>query len=81
MIWRVVRGRPILEESHGVDGPLGPRSYPRSVPFPSASNRSFTPFTTPGSRPQLGGGWPVFITDIERLPDGRVTFAIGYETY
>ncbi|HEX8916039.1 MAG TPA: M6 family metalloprotease domain-containing protein [Humisphaera sp.] len=81
LVWRVVRGRPILEESHGVDGPLGPRSYLRSVPFPTASNRSFTPFTTPSSRPQLGGGTPVFITEIERLPDGRVSFCVGYETY
>lgn len=81
LIWRVVRGRPMLEESHGVEGPLGPRSYLRSVPFPTASNRAFTPYTIPSSKPQLGGGSPVFITDIERLPDGRVTFSVGYETY
>jgi M6 family metalloprotease-like protein len=81
LIWRVVRGRPMLEESHGVEGPLGPRSFLRAVPFPTASNRAFTPYTTPSSRSQLGGGLPVFITDIQRLPDGRVTFSIGYETY
>ncbi|QOV91284.1 M6 family metalloprotease domain-containing protein [Humisphaera borealis] len=81
LIWRVVRGRPILEESHGVDGPLGPRSYLRSVPFPTTSNHSFTPYTTPSSKSQLGGGMPVFITDIEKLPDGRVTFAVGYQKY
>jgi immune inhibitor A len=80
LIWRVVRGRPMLEESHGVEGPLGPRSFLREVPFPSAANRAFTPFTTPASKPQLGGGMPVYITDIERLPDGRVAFSIGYET-
>ena len=38
LIWRVVHDRPLLEESHGVEGPLGPRVYLRSVPFPSASN-------------------------------------------
>jgi M6 family metalloprotease-like protein len=81
LIWRVVRNRPMLEESHGVEGPLGPRSFLRQVPFPSTANHSFTPFTTPSSKPQLGGGTPVFITDIEKLPDGRVTFSIGYETY
>jgi M6 family metalloprotease-like protein len=81
LIWRVVRNRPMLEESHGVEGPLGPRSFLRSVPFPSISNHAFTPYTTPSSRPQLGGGTPVFITEIERLPDGRVTFSIGYEMY
>jgi M6 family metalloprotease-like protein len=81
LVWRVVRGRPILEESHGVDGPLGPRSFLRQVPYPSPSNRAFTPFTTPSSRPQLGGGLPVFVTDVERLPDGRVSFRIGYETF
>jgi hypothetical protein len=81
LVWRVVRGRPILEESHGVEGPLGPRSFLRQVPFPSAANSSFTPFTTPSSKPQLGGGLPVFITHIERLPDGRVAFRVGYETY
>jgi M6 family metalloprotease-like protein len=80
LIWRVVRGRPILEEAHGVEGPMGPRSFLREVPFPSVSNRAFTPFTTPSSKSQLGGGTPVYITDIERLPDGRVSFRIGYET-
>jgi M6 family metalloprotease-like protein len=81
LIWRVVQNRPILEESHGVDGPTGPRVFLDSVPFPSAANRSFTPFTTPSSRAQLGGGTPVHITNIRRLPDGRITFYIGYEYY
>ena len=79
LIWRVVRNRPILEESHGVDGPSGPNVYLREVPYPSKSNDSFTPFTTPSSRSQLGGGLPVHLTSIKRLPDGRVSFAIGYE--
>ncbi len=39
----------------------------------------FTPFTTPSSKSQLGGGLPVYITNIRQLPDGRVTFYIGYQ--
>lgn len=81
LIWRVVQNRPILEESHGVEGPNGPRVFLDSVPFPSPANRAFTPFTTPSSRAQLGGGSPVHITNIRRLPDGRITFFIGYEYY
>jgi M6 family metalloprotease-like protein len=79
LIWRVVRNRPILEESHGVEGPSGPRVFLREVPYPSRANDAFTPFTTPSSRSQLGGGLPVHITTIRRLPDGRISFAIGYE--
>lgn len=79
LIWRVVRNRPILEESHGVDGPSGPRVFVTKVPYPTEANDSFTPFTTPSSRAQLGGGQPVHITTIRRLPDGRVSFSIGYE--
>jgi len=79
LIWRVVRNRPILEESHGVDGPSGPNVYLRDVPYPSKANDAFTPFTTPSSRSQLGGGLPVHITSIRRLPDGKISFAIGYE--
>lgn len=79
LIWRVVGNRPILEEAHGVEGPLGPRLFKEHVPFPSEANRSFTPFTTPSSRSQLGGGLPVWITNIEKLPDGRIGFQIGYE--
>lgn len=81
LIWRVVQGRPILEESHGVEGPSGPRVFLDSVPFPSNANRAFTPFTTPSSRAQMGGGLPVHITNIRRLPDGRITFYVGYEYY
>ncbi len=79
LVWRVVNNRPVLEESHGVEGASGPGVFLRSVPFPSASNTAFTPYTVPSSRSQLGGGLPVHITNIRRLPDGRVTFHIGYE--
>jgi M6 family metalloprotease-like protein len=79
LIWRVLRNRPFLEESHGVDGPAGPRSFMNAVPFPSEANTAFTPSTTPSSRAQLGSGLPVHITNIRRLPDGRITFYIGYE--
>jgi hypothetical protein len=79
LIWRVVGNRPILEEAHGVEGPAGPRVFRDYVPFPNESNRSFTPYTTPSSRSQLGGGLPVWITNIEKLPNGRIGFDIGYE--
>jgi M6 family metalloprotease-like protein len=79
LIWRVVNNRPILEESHGIEGPPGPFSFTRSVPFPSASNDAFTPFTIPSSRSQLGGGLPVHITNIRRLDDGRIAFYIGFQ--
>ena len=81
LIWRVVANRPILEESHGIDGPTGPRAFLNSVPFPSPSNNAFTPYTTPTSRSQLGGGMPVHISNIRRLPDGRITFYVGYEYF
>ncbi len=79
LIWRVVHDRPILEESHGVEGPTGPTVYLSSVPYPSPSNNAFTPETTPSSRSPMGGGLPVHLTEIRRLPDGRITFHIGYE--
>lgn len=79
LIWRVVDGRPVLEESHGVAGPDGPGRYLTQVPYPSGVNNAFTPYTTPSSRSLKGGGLPVFITNITRLPDGRVSFLIGYE--
>ena len=79
LIWRVVNDRPILEESHGVEGPTGPTVHLQSVPYPSPSNNSFTPDTVPSSRSPLGGGLPVYITEIRRLPDGRITFNIGYD--
>ena len=79
LIWRVVNGRPILEESHGIEGPPGPISQLTAVPYPSPANNAFTPDTTPSSRSPLGGGLPVHITEIKRLADGRITFQIGYE--
>src|SRR5262245_15070132 len=79
LIWRVVGNRPILEESHGVAGAAGPRVYSDRVPFPSTANDGFTPFTTPSSRSQLGGGLPVYITNIKRQPDGKITFHVGYQ--
>ncbi len=79
LIWRVVGGRLMLEESHGVDGPSGPRVFLSAVPYPSVANDAFTPYTTPSSRSQLGGGRSVNLTNIRRLADGRVAFHIGYE--
>ncbi len=79
LIWRVVNNKPVLEESHGVEGPAGPRVFPDKVPFPSSANNAFTPHTTPSSKAQLGGGLPVYITNIRRLADGRITFYVGYE--
>jgi M6 family metalloprotease-like protein len=79
LIWRIVARRPILEESHGVDGPAGPRVFTTSVPYPSAANNAYTPYTTPSSRSQLGGGLPVYLTNIRQLPDGRVAFYVGYD--
>lgn len=79
LVWRVVNNRPILEESHGVTGPAGPRVQLDAVPFPSKANRSFTPMTTPSSQALTGGGLPVHVTNIHRLPDGRIAFLMGYE--
>ncbi len=81
LIWRVVDGRPLLEESHGISGPEGPNRFLTVVPFPSASNNAFTPYTTPSSRSQKGGGTPVHITNIRKLADGRVAFDLGIEYY
>ena len=79
LIWRVVHDRPILEESHGVEGPTGPNIHADEVPYPSPANHAFTPETTPSSRSPLGGGMPVSITNIRRLEDGRISFHIGDE--
>jgi hypothetical protein len=69
----------MLEESHGIEGPTGPGSFRDAVPYPSKANNSFTPFTIPSSRSQLGGGLSVHITNIKEHADGRVTFFVGYE--
>ncbi|HET6246156.1 MAG TPA: M6 family metalloprotease domain-containing protein [Tepidisphaeraceae bacterium] len=79
LIWRVANNRPVLEGSHGVEGPNGPMVYLSSVPYPSIANNAFTPYTTPSSRSILGGGLPVYLTNIRKLPDGRITFYVGYE--
>jgi M6 family metalloprotease-like protein len=79
LIWRVVGNRPSLKESHGVEGPAGPRVLPSEVPYPTAANDAFTPYTTPSSRAPNEEGPPVHITNIRRLADGRITFQIGYE--
>ena len=79
LIWRVVNDRPLLEEAHGIEGPAGPTAHLASVPFPAAANSSFTPDTTPSSRSPLGGGLPVYVTNIRKLFDGRVTFQVGFE--
>jgi M6 family metalloprotease-like protein len=83
LVWRVIPGnrtqRVFLEESHGIEGPGGPNAARTSVPYPSPSNNAFTPFTTPSSKSVTGGGLPVYVTNIRKLPDGRITFHIGYE--
>jgi M6 family metalloprotease-like protein len=79
LIWRVLNDRPTLCESHGFDGPTGPQVHLGSVPYPSEANNAFTPDTTPSSRSPHGGGLPVHITEIRRLPDGRIAFSVGYE--
>jgi hypothetical protein len=33
----------------------------------------------PGTGSPLGGGLPVHITEIHRLPDGRIAFHVGWE--
>ncbi len=79
LIWRVLNGRPILEESHGIAGPSGPQTFLGSIPYPSGSNTAFTPHTTPSSKSLKGGGFPVYITNITKLADGRIAFQVGYE--
>jgi hypothetical protein len=79
LIWRIVDGRPVLEESHGITTAEGPMRFLGSVPYPSPSNTAFTPYTTPSSKPAKVGGLTVHITNIRKLPDGRIMFHIGYE--
>ena len=83
LIWRVLPNnreqRVFLEEAHGVEGQTGPRVFLGAVPFPSPANTSFAPYTIPSSKSQLGGGYDVYITNIRKLPDGRVTFHVGYQ--
>jgi M6 family metalloprotease-like protein len=79
LIWRVVANRPVLQESHGVEGPAGPNSFRTDVPYPSVANDAYTPYTTPSSRSAHDDGYPVHITNIRRRSDSRITFEIGYE--
>ncbi len=74
LIWRVVYGRPILEAANGASNL---RTDVRNMPFPTASNTSFTPFTKPSSAALTGNGLPVYLTNIRRLADGNVAFRIG----
>jgi M6 family metalloprotease-like protein len=79
LIWHVLGNRPTLKESHGIEGPAGPRSRLDEVPYPSGANDAYTPYTIPSSRSPLGGGLPVSITNIRRMPDGRIAFQVGYD--
>lgn len=79
LVWRVVNNKPVLQESHGITSVMGPKLFLNMVPFPSQANKAFTPYTTPSSQSPQGGGLPVWITNIRRLPDNRVTFYVGYE--
>ena len=77
LIWRIVFGRPVLEAAHGVAGSAGLRSDIRNVPFPTEHNDSFTPYTKPSSASLTGDELPVYMTNIHRLDDGRITLTIG----
>src|SRR5262249_38758536 len=79
LIWRGGDGRPGLEESHGVTTPDGPVRLQGPVPSHRPYTHAFTPYTTPSRSSAKGGGLPVHIPNIRRLPDGRVTFFVGYE--
>ena len=80
LIWHVLGNRPTLKESHGIEGPAGPRVFLNEVPYPSAANDAYTPYTTPSSRsPARRAACRCHITNIRRLADGRIAFHIGYE--
>jgi M6 family metalloprotease-like protein len=79
LIWHVIKDRPVLRASHGVEGPSTPLVHLGAVPYPSDANTAFTPDTIPSSRSPLGGGFLVHITNIVQLPDGRIAFSIGAE--
>jgi len=79
LIWHVLKDRPVLRESHGLEGPNAPLTHLSAVPYPSDANTAFTPDTIPSSRSPLGGGFPVHITNILQVPDGRIAFTIGAE--
>jgi hypothetical protein len=74
LIWRVVNGRPQLEEAQGATE-HGAARFLGAVPYPSPVRDSYRQNPGPG-----GGGWAVHITQIRRLRDGGVIFHIGEET-
>ena len=78
LVWRFVGDHPILEESHGSEGPLGPRVFLNATTFPRAGNHAFTPDTHPSSRSLLGGGLHVHISQIRQLADWRIPFTVGH---
>jgi membrane-associated protease RseP (regulator of RpoE activity) len=78
LIWRVVYGRPLLMEAHGLTGREAARAETARIPFPTERTDAFTPFTRPSSAAFTGDGLPVYITDIRRLADGRITFRVGH---
>lgn len=77
LIWRVVYGRPVLEEAHGYTGANAAMISPTRVPYPTERNNSFTPYTTPSSAAYTGDEVPVYISNIRRLPDRRIALTIG----
>ncbi len=77
LIWRVVYGRPVLEEAHGFTGANAARVDIRRIPYPTYENNSFTPFSRPSSAAYTGDELPVYLTDIRRLPGGRISFRVG----
>ena len=77
LIWRVVYGRPVLEEAHGYSGANAASISQTRIPYPTERNNSFTPFSTPSSAAYTGDELPVYINNIRRLPDGRIALSIG----
>ena len=78
LIWHVVGNRPILEESHGVEGPSGPRVFLNAVPYPS-------PRMTPSRRTRRrragrsSAGRRSTSPTSAACPTAAITFQIGYE--
>jgi len=77
LIWHIVHNRPSLVEAHGITGPRGPRINVVNIPFPTAHNDAFTPFSLPSSAIASQDLPPVYITDIRRMADGRISFSVG----
>ncbi len=77
LIWRVVYGRPVLEEAHGYRGANAASISPTRIPYPTERNNSFTPFSMPASAAYTGDELPVYLNNIRRLPDGRIALSVG----